>query len=144
MGPVAPVIRLSGLRTVQGKRLYLDGDRHFLADLIVRHIICRADAPSGAIYHQPPRDIRLAAAYRKREGQGDGHRPPPHLQLPMRGIAIVPQPLEPARGEQRSEERRVGKECVSTCRSRWSPYHSKNNTTLQEQYIQKEIKTQES
>src|SRR3546814_17719177 len=25
----------------------------------------------------------------------------------------------------RSEERRVGKECVSTCRSRWSTYHSK-------------------
>src|SRR3546814_6322866 len=25
--------------------------------------------------------------------------------------------------EHRSEERRVGKECVSTCRSRWSPYH---------------------
>src|SRR3546814_2486242 len=23
----------------------------------------------------------------------------------------------------RSEERRVGQECVSTCRSRWSPYH---------------------
>src|SRR3546814_20749837 len=26
-------------------------------------------------------------------------------------------------GVLRSEERRVGKECVSTCRSRWSPYH---------------------
>src|SRR3546814_10104897 len=26
-------------------------------------------------------------------------------------------------GADRSEERRVGKECVSTCRSRWSPYH---------------------
>src|SRR3546814_11081935 len=25
----------------------------------------------------------------------------------------------------RSEERRVGKECVSTCRSRWSTYHEK-------------------
>src|SRR3546814_16848468 len=25
--------------------------------------------------------------------------------------------------EIRSEERRVGKECVSTCRSRWSPFH---------------------
>src|SRR3546814_13239178 len=25
----------------------------------------------------------------------------------------------------RSEERRVGKECVSTCRSRWTPYHEK-------------------
>src|SRR3546814_5814646 len=24
---------------------------------------------------------------------------------------------------ERSEERRVGKECVSTCRSRWLPYH---------------------
>src|SRR3546814_11707758 len=29
----------------------------------------------------------------------------------------------------RSEERRVGKECVSTCRSRWSQYHSKKNNT---------------
>src|SRR3546814_15408231 len=28
----------------------------------------------------------------------------------------------------RSEVRRVGKECVSTCRSRWSPYHSKKTT----------------
>src|SRR3546814_20331818 len=28
----------------------------------------------------------------------------------------------------RSEERRVGKECVSTCSSRWSPYHSKQNS----------------
>src|SRR3546814_15509664 len=27
------------------------------------------------------------------------------------------------RSDARSEERRVGKECVSTCRSRWSPYH---------------------
>src|SRR3546814_12759676 len=27
-----------------------------------------------------------------------------------------------------SEERRVGKECVSTCRSRWSLYHYKKNT----------------
>src|SRR3546814_16184314 len=29
----------------------------------------------------------------------------------------------PARGELRSEERRVGNKCVSTCRYRWSPYH---------------------
>src|SRR3546814_12846881 len=31
----------------------------------------------------------------------------------------------------RSEERRVGKECVRTCRSRWSPYHYKNNNKNQ-------------
>src|SRR3546814_6804516 len=30
---------------------------------------------------------------------------------------------DPLALEGRSEERRVGKECVSTCRSRWSPYH---------------------
>src|SRR3546814_15602060 len=29
----------------------------------------------------------------------------------------------PSLANDRSEERRVGKECVSTCRSRWSPYH---------------------
>src|SRR3546814_7648738 len=29
----------------------------------------------------------------------------------------------PGPQRRRSEERRVGKECVSTCRSRWSPYH---------------------
>src|SRR3546814_12519498 len=28
----------------------------------------------------------------------------------------------------RAEERRVGKECVSKCRSRWSPYHYKTQT----------------
>src|SRR3546814_13004011 len=31
----------------------------------------------------------------------------------------------------RSEERRVGKECVSTCRSRWSAYHYKKNKNTQ-------------
>src|SRR3546814_2528335 len=32
-------------------------------------------------------------------------------------------PILSRRRVRRSEERRVGKECVSTCRSRWSPYH---------------------
>src|SRR3546814_15398986 len=34
----------------------------------------------------------------------------------------------------RSEERRVGKECVSTCRSRWSPYHSKKKIINNQAY----------
>src|SRR3546814_9276446 len=34
-----------------------------------------------------------------------------------------PEDHEDERPRWRSEERRVGKECVSTCRSRWSPYH---------------------
>src|SRR3546814_15343014 len=37
-------------------------------------------------------------------------------------VALL-QRLAAVRGRLRSEERRVGKECVSTCRSRWSPYH---------------------
>src|SRR3546814_11352914 len=34
-----------------------------------------------------------------------------------------------ARRGRRSEERRVGQECVSTCRSRWWPYHKKKKKT---------------
>src|SRR3546814_11678802 len=36
--------------------------------------------------------------------------------------------LQKALSDDRSEERRVGKECVSTCRYRWSPYHEQKNT----------------
>src|SRR3546814_17435424 len=36
-----------------------------------------------------------------------------------------------------SEERRVGKECVSTCRSRWSPYHQKKKTNRKQSIKQK-------
>src|SRR3546814_12739345 len=38
----------------------------------------------------------------------------------------------------RSEERRVGTECVSTCRSRWSPYHQKKKTEYRYQLIRAE------
>src|SRR3546814_9766760 len=46
-------------------------------------------------------------------------------QVHQSGIAAscLTRLLGPARSTPRSEERRVGKECVSTCRSRWSPYH---------------------
>src|SRR3546814_3605586 len=37
--------------------------------------------------------------------------------------AHVSEVRQALRDEGRSEERRVGKECVSTCRYRWSPYH---------------------
>src|SRR3546814_15242197 len=52
----------------------------------------------------------------------------PPTARPSRGLPILcvrdrgPSPVEPD-DPRRSEERRVGKECVSTCRSRWSPYH---------------------
>src|SRR3546814_18867632 len=44
------------------------------------------------------------------------------------GLALAFHHPEKRLAAQRSEERRVGKECVSTCRSRWSPYHKKKKT----------------
>src|SRR3546814_18655086 len=41
----------------------------------------------------------------------------------------------------RSEERRVGKECVSTCRSRWSPYYYKKKKNTRNQKEQKKQNT---
>src|SRR3546814_18259304 len=38
-------------------------------------------------------------------------------------VELRPLGLRHLNGQGRSEERRVGKECVSTCRTRWSPYH---------------------
>src|SRR3546814_6329192 len=45
------------------------------------------------------------------------HPPPLQLHMAATGLFLVIAIWE------RSEERRVGKECVSPCRSRWSPYH---------------------
>src|SRR3546814_4572807 len=41
----------------------------------------------------------------------------------VRDPARATRPADDAMVRTRSEESRVGKECVSTCRSRWSPYH---------------------
>src|SRR3546814_9666227 len=52
---------------------------------------------------------------------------PPHSPQTYATFALAPLAPMPAvfiaTLYPRSEERRVGKECVSTCRSRWSPYH---------------------
>src|SRR3546814_19871671 len=49
-------------------------------------------------------------------------RVPHHFDTARAGIDSV---------SARSEERRVGKECVSTCRTRWSPYHKKKTNITQ-------------
>src|SRR3546814_11871412 len=45
------------------------------------------------------------------------------LDTPDVATHLLPDPDRWVTPVGRSEERRVGKECVSTCRSRWSPYH---------------------
>src|SRR3546814_15951151 len=70
--------------------------------------LCPVD---GAIVTAGPRGFSLRAAVRAPNLKGKlGQNP---LQLAATDIQF----------EARSEERRVGKECVSTCRSRWSPYN---------------------
>src|SRR3546814_5280740 len=62
------------------------------------------------------RGIRLADLRPAQDG------PDARDQQPLgKGLADII--VRPHGQAQRSEERRVGKECVSTCRSRWSPYH---------------------
>src|SRR3546814_21173574 len=54
--------------------------------------------------------------------------------LPDIGFIVHPRTLARTCMIERGVElgkRRVGKECVSTCRSRWQPYHSKNKTPKQ-------------
>src|SRR3546814_17448633 len=62
--------------------------------------------------------VRLFLCGQRREGKVHGQRLP-----------CLPQgrPRRRDGRPERSEERRVGKECVSTCRSRWSPYHYTKN-----------------
>src|SRR3546814_14989742 len=50
---------------------------------------------------------------------------PPTAALAARLAALMPAGLDRVlfANSGRSEARRVGKECVSTCRSRWAPYH---------------------
>src|SRR3546814_2614381 len=59
-------------------------------------------------------DLRLAAALKTADDTIDDALQPLRIDLPL---------AQRNHHRTRSEERRAGKECVSTCRSRWSPYH---------------------
>src|SRR3546814_11038940 len=82
--------------------------------------------PAPSVRSLPAPEVVESAAHREEDGDGeDGAEG-------RIGAALPPdQPCERQRGQahrHRSEERRVGKECVSTGRSRWSPDHYKKNT----------------
>src|SRR3546814_14289924 len=73
----------------------------------------------------PPRDGNLGRLDRTRRARARAAQPQPTLWESLdeaageTGNSTAP----PPEAIVRSEERRVGKECVSKCRSRWSPYH---------------------
>src|SRR3546814_9655482 len=67
-------------------------------------------------------DVCSSDLYRWRHTRGGcAFRPQADRPFPLEGLTYVFDHGSTLRS--RSEERRVGKECVSTCRSRWSPYH---------------------
>src|SRR3546814_12430483 len=69
------------------------------------------ERPDQAFDAETPRG-RVEHAADRAPVDDDRHRRAQGAAVPLR-----------LRQHLRSEERRVGKECVSTCRSRWSPYH---------------------
>src|SRR3546814_12799989 len=84
-----------------------------------------------------PGDLHRARADHAAILAGQPHRAT-SLQIERRDHRLVDEPAEHHLDDihglrvgdaHRSEERRVGKECVSTCRSRWSPSHEKKKRT---------------
>src|SRR3546814_7451275 len=70
--------------------------------------------------------FRQKAAYERRISDWSSDVCSSDLLLSRREAALLPgflMRLLEVSAAFRSDERRVGKECVSTCRSRWSPYH---------------------
>src|SRR3546814_17688870 len=72
----------------------------------------------------------IGATFREQLGRNmlswgvDEHDPPlPETLKPLFAYLTWEMVAREDRKNRRSEERRVGKECVSTGRSRWSPYH---------------------
>src|SRR3546814_17029417 len=75
------------------------------------------------------------ARVRARRPAGAGERTGVARRRADRGESTLSDHQQPDRSRgalspRRSEERRGGKECVSTCRSRWSPYHYKKTKNI--------------
>src|SRR3546814_3951759 len=80
--------------------------------------VCSSDLKSSAIALISP-----CSAVRLKLCQKAGREPFVYLHRRIKRSANQESALRSHAEPQRSEERSVGKECVSTCRSRWSPYH---------------------
>src|SRR3546814_11944860 len=107
--------QLSIERSLEGGPGLAAGDVGGEVGIVVQY--SRSVQPAQHRYHQ-----QIAGAERAIEPVGvakaTGKVAQPDADAVLEGTQALLVP-----GLVRSEERRVGKECVSTCRSRWSPYH---------------------
>src|SRR3546814_16549318 len=67
--------------------------------------------------------IRNFRKFQRPKTPNDIHPAPDVIRIYVGLEAPISETLPQSGGKTRTEERRVGKECVSTGRSRWSPYH---------------------
>src|SRR3546814_20234199 len=77
----------------------------------------------------PPPGVRAKTVETRQEIVGHANVAVPHI-IELDVPDDRPEPLEAFTYVSRSEERRVGKEGVSTCRYRWSPDHKKKKTNI--------------
>ena len=125
-----PWTAVSGVITVAGAGCGNDGDidgssaRAAMSDSV--HPRTRGGPRSGSI-RQAPFLARMAAAEALEQSEDPALRPTT-LRLRLRDVAALragtkAEALVHPDAAARSEERRVGKECWGSCRSRWAPYH---------------------
>src|SRR3546814_20618226 len=86
--------------------------RELIKDIVLR----LAHGPSGTKRRRRTTEQGTSTSDQRRKGTGKWRN--------RSGDGCARSSARP-KGNDRSEERRVGKECVSTGRSRWSPYHKK-------------------
>src|SRR3546814_19072235 len=88
--------------------------------------VCSSDLIRPPVGRDRKAKLEQAGAASPPHGHAPERYPRFRQNVPTRGNGLIqsywiPPELYPR--ESRSEERRGGKECVSTCRSRWSPHH---------------------
>src|SRR3546814_11049318 len=96
------------------------------SDLVARHDVRFLDARAALQFNCQPAYAAVSLIFDFRQQKRN-------IEAHLVFHCCCPLPINPRMSERaateaglrrwRSEERRVGKECVSTCRSRWSPYH---------------------
>ena len=81
-------------------------------------------AAGTSIFESMSRLAQELGAINLGQGFPEGLEPPELIEAAIQALRDGPHQYPPMLGlPARSEERRVGKECLTQCRSRWSPYH---------------------
>src|SRR3546814_18496427 len=92
------------------------------SDVCASDLVSLDGSPSEARRLVPPQASTYGLAAGKSTWLPPSATPSPAPLSPDAAHTVTP-----ITAAARSEERRAGKECVRTCRSRWSPYHYKKN-----------------